>query len=188
MAYAQTYTPITVADSAAFNDGADFGDIRNAGSLGSEQIDMSPGGRSLSSLLADFDQPPPPPVSPGSFVRNIEIEANNWGAAFGDRVEQAQQAARNYWAAPVAVSAARQPAGGIDSAMDRVGSFADGLANAFTGTKPVQPEQGVETAALDRSQRGLTGNFGQLSQNEGSAFERRYQQPTTPKRNGNDYV
>jgi len=178
MAYLDTYTPITVANSKSFNDGADF---NRPELMGGSVISMAPGGRSLSDMLKGFDEPGPAPITPGTFVRAIEVEANAWGNQFAQTVQQAQQAASSYWATPVATA----PAKAAPSAMDRVGGFADGLANAFTGSKPVEPampEVGVEMASLK-------GSFGQLSQGEPSAFERRYQQPGTPRKpGGSDYV
>jgi len=177
MAYLDTYTPITVANSKAFNDGADF---NRPELMGGSVISMAPAGRSLSDLLKGFDEPGPPPVTPGSFVRSIEAEANAWGQQFGQTVAQAQQEAASYWATPVATQPVRQ-APAAPSMIEGVGNLADSFVNSVTGTKPALAEQGVEMASLSNS-------FGSLSNSEPSAFERRYQQTQPRRNNGNDYV
>ncbi len=186
MAYLDTYTPITVANSKSFNDGADF---NRPELMGGSVISMAPGGRSLSDMLKGFDEPGPAPITPGTFVRAIEAEANAWGNQFAQTVQQAQQAAASYWAAPPVPAAKTAPSGYeraaqvADGLANTIGSFADGLAGSLTGaSKPAMPEVGVEMASL-------RGSFGQLSQSEPSAFERRYQQPGVPRKpGGSDYV
>lgn len=184
MAYTETYTPITVANSRAFNDGADFNQPEL---MGGPEISMTASnGRSLSSLLDGFNQPPPAAPEPGSFVRGIELEAARWGDQFGQTVQQMQQSAANYWGTPVAAQAAtRAPAAAAPqqevTGLDRLGGLADGLADTLGGGSAPKA-QGVEM-------KSLASSFGQLSQGEPSAFERRYQQPgTTNKNKGNDYV
>lgn len=198
MAYLDTYTPITVSNSRGFNDVFDgfqpqsqdpaYMQSYQAASQDAAINMTGANGRSLSDLLKGFDEPGPPPVTPGTFVRAIEADANAWGDAFGQTIQQAQHEAASYWATPAAPvskapSASERVSNTADGLANKIGGFADGLAGALTGvhSEPAMPEVGVEMSSLK-------GSFGQLSQSEPSAFERRYQQPTTRKPGGSDYV
>lgn len=185
-----TYQRYTIDDRSpeaiAFSRGADEGRPELMGN--SAVISMTAGnGRSLSSILADFNQPPPQSPAPGSFVRQIEHDASEWGREFGRGIDEMQQAAKSYWAAPAVVASA--PARPQPSALDSIGGLADGLANAMTGGSAAPEQRAIETSALGGSMRG---NFGQLAESKPedglSAFERRYQSQAPRKPGGNDYV
>lgn len=156
---------ITVSDDRGFNDAADFG-ARHA-SMDTPAITMP----NLSAMLAGFDHQPEP-VRPGSFIQKIEAEANAWGAQFGERVAETRQVAQNYWGTPsVAPKAAPVP-----SLLDSIGNVADTVASNMTAEQP----------SVNTTQLGLSKSFGELG---GSAFERRYQATTAPRKpGGNDYV
>lgn len=183
MAVQDTYTRYTIddrsPDAVAFSRGADEG---RPELMGGPQIVVP----DLSRMLAGFDQQPQPPA-PGSFVRQIELEANEWGREFGGRVAEATQAAKSYWAPPVTAAPPAKPKA---TALDSIGSMADSFANSMTGSAPQQA--GVETSALGGSLRGSFGQLADSKPEDGlSAFERRYQaetQPGQPKRKGPDYV
>lgn len=187
---------ITVTEDRGFNDRAD-GFIASHPSMDAPVIDMP----NLSSLLSGFDHQPAP-VRPGSFIENAIADSQAYGQRFAAQLEQTRMDAANYWGAPAqAQPAISQPAMRIDpfaaapvakapdmvSGLDRLGGLADGLANSLTGSQPqapAMPEVGVEMASLSRS-------FGTLAPSQPeqglTAFERRYQQPGTPRK-GNDYA